>query len=405
MGESGDGLTSIPLWETKMPRQKRFKTKYAGVLYVEGRRADGQIERIYYVRYRRDGKMIEEKAGRQFQDDMTPARASGIRTKRIEGEQENNEEKREKDRAEKEAEQNRWTIERLWEEYKLQHSDAKSLMKDRDRFNCYLKAPFGAMEPKDLIPLDVDRLRMKLSKDHRSATVKNILELLRRLANFGVKKQLCPPMSFTIQMPAVNNVKTEDLTPDQLGRLLKAIEDEPNEQVGSIMRMALYTGMRKGEIFKLKWEHIDFERGFIHIIDPKGGQDQKIPLNEAARQTLLNHPRTESEYVFPGRDGAFRRNTHRVVNRIKKAAKLPEDFRPLHGLRHVYASMLASSGQVDMYTLQKLLTHKSPAMTQRYAHLRDESLRKASDLAGDIIREAVKTGEGKAVVPFDRERS
>jgi len=41
------------------------------------------------------------------------------------------------------------------------------------------------------------------------------------------------------------------------------------------------------------------------------------------------------------------------------------------GLRHVYASMLASSGQVDMYTLQKLLTHKSPAMTQRYAHLRD----------------------------------
>ena len=47
--------------------------------------------------------------------------------------------------------------------------------------------------------------------------------------------------------------------------------------------------------------------------------------------------------------------------------------------------MLASSGRVDLYTLQKLLTHKSPAMTQRYAHLRDEALRQASDLAGDII--------------------
>ena len=56
----------------------------------------------------------------------------------------------------------------------------------------------------------------------------------------------------------------------------------------------------------------------------------------------------------------------------------------------VFASMLASSGQVDMYTLQKLLTHKSPQMTQRYAHLRDEALRKASDLAGDLIAQALK---------------
>ena len=55
------------------------------------------------------------------------------------------------------------------------------------------------------------------------------------------------------------------------------------------------------------------------------------------------------------------------------------------GLRHVYASMLASSGKVDLYTLQKLLTHKSPVMTQRYAHLRDETLKKASNLAGEIV--------------------
>ena len=51
--------------------------------------------------------------------------------------------------------------------------------------------------------------------------------------------------------------------------------------------------------------------------------------------------------------------------------------------------MLASSGQVDLYTLQKLLTHKSAAMTQRYAHLRDDALRRASDLAGDLIGQAM----------------
>ena len=56
--------------------------------------------------------------------------------------------------------------------------------------------------------------------------------------------------------------------------------------------------------------------------------------------------------------------------------------------------MLASSGQVDLYTLQKLLTHKSPAMTQRYAHLRDEALRQASDIAGDIIA-GIANGNGR----------
>jgi integrase len=34
--------------------------------------------------------------------------------------------------------------------------------------------------------------------------------------------------------------------------------------------MALYTGMRRGELFKLKWDHVDFDRGFINIVDPKG---------------------------------------------------------------------------------------------------------------------------------------
>jgi site-specific recombinase XerD len=78
------------------------------------------------------------------------------------------------------------------------------------------------------------------------------------------------------------------------------------------------------------------------------------------------------------------------VNRIKEAAGIPKEFRALHGLRHVYASMPASSGQVDLYTLQKLLTHKSAVMTQRYTHLRDEALRRASELAGDLISQIVK---------------
>jgi integrase len=155
--------------------------------------------------------------------------------------------------------------------------------------------------------------------------------------------------------------------------------------------MALYSGMRRGEMFRLKWEDVDFDLGFLHIRDPKGGPSQRIPLNDMARGLLENHPKV-SEYVFPGRNGGKRTDVNHQVNRIKKRAGLPEDFRPLHGLRHTYVSMLASSGKVDMYTLQKLLTHKSPLMTQRYAHLRDEALKRAADVAGDLISQAVNGG-------------
>ena len=177
---------------------------------------------------------------------------------------------------------------------------------------------------------------------------------------------------------------------------MAAIEKDTNIQAANMMRMALFTGMRRGEMFKLQWKHVDSERGFINIIDPKGGPDQRVPLNDATKDLLQSHERTKSPYVFPGRNGQQRTDIKHQVNRIKKEAGLPDDFRALHGLRHVYASMLASSGQVDMYTLQKLLTHKSPMMTQRYAHLRDETIRSASNLAGNIIDQAAKEKDQKA---------
>ena len=164
---------------------------------------------------------------------------------------------------------------------------------------------------------------------------------------------------------------------------------------------AVFTGMRRGELFKLQWNDINIEKGFIHIRDSKGGIDQKIPLNNSARKVFENHPRTESPYVFPGKNGRQMVDNRIAINRIKQRAGLPKDFRPLHGLRHVYASMLASSGQVDMYTLQKLLTHKSPQMTQRYAHLRDETLKKASNLMGELIDQAVNESQDKKIANIE----
>lgn len=383
-----------------MPKQQRYKTNYPGVFFIEGTSAGGKSERIYYIVYRKHAKLIEEKAGRQFKDDMTPARASKIRTQRIEGDLPTNRERREAANQSQEL----WTINRLWEEY-IGNRPMKGIAQDRCRFEKYIQPVWGNKEPHEILPLDVDRLRLRSLKDKAPQTVKNTLALLRRIVNFGVRKRLCQSLTFTIEMPNVNNLKTEDLTAGQLTALLEAIEQDPNIQASNFMKMVLFTGMRRGELFKLRWGDVDFDRGFIHIRwDPKGGQDQKIPLNPPARDLLLNHPRTDSPYVFPGRGGRQRVDINKQVNRIKNQAGLPKDFRPLHGLRHTYASMLASSGEVDLYVLQRLLTHKSPAMTQRYAHLRDDALRRASDLAGDLIGQAMNGEKAKAEVANLKDR-
>jgi integrase len=377
-----------------MPRQQRCKTKYPGVYWIEGQTiGTGKAERIYYICYRKGGKLIEEKAGRQFQDDMTPARAAQIRTERLQGKQPSNKQKREAIIAEKNAEKSKWTIERLWEEYKKTKELNKGLRTDDGRYKKFLHEFFGKKEPTEILMLDIDRLRLKLLKLRAPQTVRNVLSLLQRIVNFGVNRNLCGGLPFRIQKPKVSNTRTEDLNHEQLRALLIAIEKDENIQAKNLMKMALFTGMRRGELFKLKWEDVDFTRGFIHIRDPKGGQDQLVPLNDQARQVLESHPKSKSEFVFPGRHGNQRVDINHQVNRIKAEAGLPEGFRPLHGLRHVYASMLASSGQVDMYTLQRLLTHKDPRMTQRYAHLRDDALKKASNLAGQLVNEASETNE------------
>jgi integrase len=387
----------------KMP--KRYKTDYPGIFYREARRIGGKgTEKIYYAVYKKNGKIHEEKCGRQFADNMTPSKAASIRGELIEGRRLSRKEIKAREEALKDAEANKWTIDRLWGAYKKNKPNLKGVVTDENRFNNYLKPNFGNKEPKDIIPLDVDRLRLKLLKTKAPGTVKNVLELLRRIVNFAGKKNLCEGLNFTIEMPKVTNLKTEDLTPKQLGNLLKTIDESDNIQAANMMKLALLTGMRRGEMFKLKWSDIDFDKGFINLIDPKGGPDQKIPLNDEARGLLQSHPRTKSLFVFPGRGGRKRTDIKHQVNKIKEDAGLPKDFRALHGLRHVYASMLASSGEVDMFTLQKLLTHKSPLMTQRYAHLRDETLKKASSLAGDIIEQAASGSNKEKVVNLDNRK-
>jgi integrase len=290
---------------------------------------------------------------------------------------------------------NRWTIQKLWEAYTSQLSKGANRT-DKSFYRNYLEKSFGPKEPRQLVKLDTDRLRINLLKKKSPQTVKHVLALLRRIINFGVNQGYIPPLPFKIAFPSVDNIKTEDLTPEQLQRLVTVLDSTSLTVAATMMKLALYTGMRRGEIFKLQWNDLDFHREFIHIREPKGGTSQKIPMNSNAKEILQRVQETDSEYLFPARNGGPRKDISKDARAIKEAARLPVDFRPFHGLRHLYATMLASSGKVDMFTLQKLLTHKSPQMTLRYAHFRDDAMKRAANEVDDILSTALDLPKKKS---------
>ena len=325
---------------------------------------------------------------------MTATIAANIRAERMTGKAPSNREERHQKEKEKLFAHNLWTVGRLWEEYKSNKPGLKGITTDENRFKNYIKQKLGKLTPEEVTTQMVDKLRISMFRAGKSAgTTKNALELLRRIINFGVKKGLCKwqdPSQLHFEMPRLNNIKTEMLTEEERKRLLEAIETSPNRKIAQLMLMAYYTGMRRSELFSLKWSHIDYENGFINIVGEKqegakSHRNERIPLTVPVRNLLKEIDLGDGPYVFPGKDGVSRlTDISNQVNTIKKAANLPEDFRPLHGLRHTFASVAVSNG-VPLSHVQKLLTHKDPTLTQRYAHLEDKALKNAANVVGNLL--------------------
>lgn len=375
-----------------MSISKRGRTKYPGVTFRWKERLDGSgEERVYYVRYRRGGrgsKEVEEPVGRESEG-MTAAKANKIRAMRAAGVEQSNTERRAEDEAARLSGNGPLTFARLWMLYQDVNSGKTSIVADASRYHKHIEGLIASQIVEELTTSDVDSLRASMTrKGLAPQTVKHVLALVRRLIRFGIKRGLCTmPGSLHFEMPKVDNECTESLTDEQLAAYLKALDDEPDQDAAGLLRLALVTGMRKGALLALRWTDCDFERGIITLQgeSAKKGKTDFIPMTTAARAILEAVERTASPYVFPGKDGGQRQDFRRMARRVRDNAGLPKDFRPLHGLRHAYASMLISSGKVDLYSLQKLLTHSNPAMTQRYSHLRDDALRKAASAIDDCM--------------------
>jgi integrase/ribosomal protein L40E len=277
------------------------------------------------------------------------------------------------------------TLAEVWAKYlPWAKEHKKSWVDDFRYYRKHLEPRFGSKALDSITPLDIEKMKLELKKGlnkrgkpYAPATIKHQLVILRRLYNlarkWGVYAGKSPIES--VSMPRIDNQKTEFLRDEELARLLDTLETWPFQESAAFVKFALLTGLRRGELFKLTWDDVDFERGLIRLRDPKGGKTESIPVSKGALDTLRTLEAVSS-YVFPGKDGKQRTNFNGPWQRISKAAGLPENFR-FHGLRHHFASTLVSAGY-DLLVVQKLLTHKDSRTTQRYAHLAPGTLKEAA---------------------------
>ena len=213
-----------------MPKQTRYSTAYSGVYFVE--LADD--DQSFFIRYKHNGKSFEERAGRSSQD-WSAEKASFLRKERLSGVDPLG---RNLCYSSVQMDgENYWTFSVIFEAYLRLRPDLKGRENDIYRFRNYLKEDFGDRAPSEVVPEDIERFRHKLQNQQlKPATVRHVLELLRRLANYAFKKKFCQGLSFKIQMPTVENQKTENLTQEQLETLLRVLDDEPDKQVSNIVR-------------------------------------------------------------------------------------------------------------------------------------------------------------------------
>jgi integrase len=254
----------------------------------------------------------------------------------------------------------------------------------------------GALPVAKVTRADVARFH-DARRDH-PYQANRLLALTSTLFNFAEKYELRPAGSNPCRH--VERFHEDDrerlLSEAELIRLGDALGELERENKISVwaaaaLRLLILTGARKGEILGLRWSEVDLEQGALRLADSKTGR-KSVWLNAPALQILAGLPRVEgNEFAIVGhRTGQPLVDINKPWREIRRRADLG-DLR-IHDLRHSFASLGAGAG-LSLLMIGKLLGHKVPETTQRYAHLAADPQRRAVELIGSRIPAAVWTGK------------
>ena len=291
------------------------------------------------------------------------------------------------------------TFEEFAEKHYMPHAKAHKATADDDYnfINRRLNPVIGKIRLQAITPRDVGMLHTKEKERTTASTANHLLTTLRRMLNLAVKWGLLE------KNPAADQDKFKEgplreryLSKEELPKFMKALEEENDRLSVAALRLLLYTGCRREEIMSLKWDNVRLDEERIYLPKTKNGRSRTVHLNGRAKEVIEDlltrkdqEDRTRGkEHVFPSRQGAKKPYIYDLRKPFEKACQSAgiENFH-IHDLRHTFASMAVSSG-ADLYAVQRLLGHQDIAMTQRYAHLAADDLKKATAGVSEMLDRA-----------------
>lgn len=185
------------------------------------------------------------------------------------------------------------------------------------------------------------------------SAIQHILDTEGKPGSVNVLKQ--------VKRPRVDDRRERRLQPGEWQRLLDVIDNQRTPMMRPLLTLALETGMRRGELLAMQWQHVDIDRCTVLLPRTKNGHARTVPLSPTAVQVLAELPRT-GLHVLPISANAVRLAFHRFRTRAGI-----EDLR-LHDLRHECVSRLVERG-LSIAEVQMVSGHRDVSMLLRYTHL------------------------------------
>ena len=310
---------------------------------------------------------------------------------------------------------------------KIKATKKKSIKDDRSIINRHLRPLLGPLALPQIRKDVLDEVYVELVGEHDeegeelrpgkvgAKTAWNILTLLGSMLREAKKQDWIPDVPH-IERPVQDQQDFVWIDEEQVaGLVLAAAEDELHPQLTPILATAAYAGLRAGEVLGLQWADLDFEARRITVrrsFGDDGGGDtstksrrvRHVPLLGKLRGVLLEWRKdSPSEvWLFPSATGEPRKPSdrhiqeflHEALDRAGISAETVRGGRSgngrrvrqrraftFHDLRHSFASNWMRAGE-DLFTLSKVLGHRSITTTERYAHLAPEAFDQVTAMGG-----------------------
>lgn len=215
-----------------------------------------------------------------------------------------------------------------------------------------------------ITPADIEQIITAKTVGRAPRTRDHYLAIIRRIFNYAVELELLARSPVKMKELKVDNTRHRFLTDDEACRLLEECRNSPSKHLHPMVMIALHTGMRLGEIQKLKKADIVDGRIYLKSSHTKNSRVKIIPLNSTLKTYLEDYLARNQDFFFNTQlRGSFKAALERA--NIK-------DFR-FHDLRHTFASKLKAQN-INDGIIQQLMGLETASMVQRYAHLSPESI-------------------------------